>query len=303
MRQTGAPQGPTTTLDPIRSHMMSMMGGSTLGLIWFRQYNTCVRGSNVKRFASVCVKAPSNRSYFERPADVDFSLGPQYLQEFMDAKDDAMQASAFIQTPIRWQMVLAQRANFLHTARAWYSLFAVRGTLLFHIASKKGGVVIYSCASGVIYLLGDLKKVGDVTYVEFPKEFKVDYACVVGTEGWTSKRLVGIPPIVARKRKFSPNIPGGLVCQVRADDKGTLLSTAAYTGFKSLTVPFMKKLVDDFAIPYAPPKPTTERDLATLCVSWVLPELSEVLTLERSRVEFQSVSFYETSSPNPTRRK
>ena len=69
----------------------------------------------------------------------------------------------------------------------------------------------------------------------------------------------------------------GIVCVIDTS-KGTtsLVKSAALRGFCGMTCNEMERLIRDADVPYDPPKPQLEKDLATLLIRWAHPKISDV---------------------------
>ena len=103
---------------------------------------------------------------------------------------------------------------------------------------------------------------------------------VADVRGWYTLPVIAFPPSVAAKElKIDDESPSefrgiALVLDTRAGPV-PILQSAAQQGFSQLTVVEMGKMVRDLEVPYEPPKPSSERDLAALLIRWVFPKIGE----------------------------
>jgi hypothetical protein len=214
---------------------------------------------------------------------VDFSLGEELIEQYLE---QAKTGKSFSPSPQRYML----RPQALHALRecgqdysklrrAWHAKLAVQGHLL---VSKDGatqawvlevsefgvltwGVQAFKAGGALRYLR--LRPASDVPW----RQIQVwDYA------EWCSLEVEAMPPHLVARAKLQQG--GKEKCGILlkcADKKPVpLLKAAAHTAFGNLTVAEMSRLVQDERVPYEGSRPTLEKDLVKLLVTWALPGLS-----------------------------
>jgi len=214
---------------------------------------------------------------FDRPSEDKFSLGKEVLTHIME-KQLPQSSKSYLEIPLHWHLLQRFQDNIEDRELAWFSLLAIRGYCAYNKTTSERGIVVYNCVSGLLLLKPLLLKSGDTFYLKFPENAEgkivpsISYTVVTNPCEWTLRPVTPVLPRSKHGHLFKERVT---VLALLPAEKVEMLGANALTGFRGLTVPYMKKMVTHFQIKYEGAKPQREKELATLLVSWALPFKSE----------------------------
>jgi len=218
--------------------------------------------------------------------NVEFSLGEELIEQYLE---QAKAGKSFTPSPERYmlrpQALHALREcgqDYLKLRRAWHAKLAVQGHLL---VSKDGATqawVLEVSEFGVLAWGVQAFKVGGaLRYLRLKPASDVPWRQIQvwDFDEWCSLEVEAMPPhLVARAKLQHDCVKEKCGILLKCADKKPmpLLKAAARNAFGNLTVAEMSRLVQDEAVPYEGSRPTLEKDLTKLLVTWALPDLSPV---------------------------
>lgn len=217
-----------------------------------------------------------------RGCDSEFSLGSDVLQEL---QGDAGWCNA---SPARrrlaasaWRLAVTLSGDWSNMSAAWLGLLVEPGMML-HREGQAGAMLVFGVTQyGLWARRARLIKVNDEAsgfYVDVfgaraATEDPFCFVVVTDLQGWRVVRVTVVPPVEVPSSMSDTGVRG-LVLQAQA--RGTsLLRAAAQTGFRHLTVFFMKKLVSHLRLRFdIGAYPRTEPELVTALFRYVMPTAS-----------------------------
>ena len=201
--------------------------------------------AEAKETAPPCI----DRDAFLARKNLDFSLGNDMLEEFVNSRETEVSGDNFVRSGMRWLALAASSPDF-KDVDCYMSLMAQRGVILWHgkaPPAQPEGLVIGSCDRGVVLLQVDVKRSGDLGYAKLRHDSDgnvCDYKVVHIRD---SKDYVGLESKVVSKLA---NGETGLVLQLGLEAPMELGKIRAKSGFAGFTIDRMKKLIEHYEFEY-----------------------------------------------------
>ena len=168
--------------------------------------------------------------------------------------------------------------NFSKIHYRWFALLVEPGSLLFH-AEQGMRTMVYvvdSCEWGVTAWLPTPLTCEGQKYLSFREGHVTDrwkYVHITDLKGWMVIETKAMPPSCCKARR-ADGAPRGVVITALTSAGTPIVEYAANKAFRSLTIPFMKKLIVHLEIP-VDRMPSLEYELAKLLVQFVRPDLDD----------------------------
>ena len=213
---------------------------------------------------------------FHSSSNKSFSLGQEFLDDWMQSKDDNSDPLTSHEGLI-WQSILHFRGSWNCMGQIWFSVLALPGTLLHNVdSSGLGGLVLHATQRGVLVLKVQLQKVVG-TWVRLILPTRpglmregIQPLFIVSLDKWTSLPVVALSPRSAASWGWPRQRCSAIQLAVKKEKPSTLLQSAAREGFRMLTVPWMQRLWVHLKIEGT--RPTLEADLAEALIRHVMPD-------------------------------
>lgn len=156
------------------------------------------------------------------------------------------------------------------------SLLAEPGDLLRNTLTQSAGVVLRSSQWGILLLQVKPANVAGGGFFLTPTGEALDvcYDCIVDEADWKAREVVPSPPAASAEANLPDDLRAQILMFVPNGQSYTLLQRAPRLGFKQLTVSLMQKAIVEWGVHYEGRRPTLEKEVCALLVSWALPSAS-----------------------------
>ncbi|CAK0880232.1 unnamed protein product [Prorocentrum cordatum] len=211
----------------------------------------------------------------------DVSFGMDALKGLAGSSWPSPSPLTFNLAPMRLEALVGIEALPM-LERAWRSVLAQRGDVLFHEDFKQRALVVLESSScGLWAWRFKLKKPkGQLKYCEpvlSQGDPLSDPVVFLSITDWTKYRVClseMLPPSCQRGVGDMDERPGGILRAFKGKPQ-PLLEIAARRGFRGMQVPFLKKLLASSPLVYerAKDRPNTEVSLVRALVSWACPAM------------------------------
>lgn len=221
-----------------------------------------------------------------RSKDEEFSLGSDVLSELQGENAAWCNAS-----PARrrlagsaWRLVVTLEGDWSKMSLAWLGLLVEPGVVL-HKENEVGAFLVFSVTRyGILARKVDFLKVSCGDSVQFfcdpfraigsDEADRFNFIVVHDLARWRALRVRAVPPIEVPQRMREAGATG--LCLVAEGKGSALLKAAAKTGFRQLTVYFMKSLMQYLGLRFAAGQhPRTEAEVVRALYMHGFPGASE----------------------------
>lgn len=221
--------------------------------------------------------APAMPSSTFMPAGASACSLPDELMDTLHEKPASWPAQSGPQMKLaglRWLCALHHCGDWNAMNVSWLSLLQQPGTLTKKRGAKRGLVVLKSSAWGFLGWQVFLKTVDGKIVLELgpPDKTLVKYNVVADPAEWQSLVVQCLPPSHGAWSVAKSSLGMEVACLGKPQP---LLTAAAESGFKGMTVVYLRKLLKHLQVEQAGRKPATEVQLVEALTRHVLPSSSE----------------------------